>query len=153
MTSSVKDLLHKTEKLNQLQKFGAFFKLLFFTSVCKWLQIVCPDLYPSNSLTCVVCCDNKEACCRRWDMRVYSHGSSFMITAKKIKKIWLCLLKILSVYKYTSVPGRETMTAIKAYAISTYKKKSKSQPIDRCDTINRKLDMKISNYRYEHDKI
>lgn len=96
-----------TEKLNQPQKFGAFLELLFFTFTCKCLRLICPDLYPSSSLTGVVCCDNKETYCSQWDTRVHSHGSSFMIKAKKKKNAWLCLLKILSMYKYTSIPWGE----------------------------------------------
>lgn len=54
-----------------------------------------------------------------------SHGSSFMIKAKKNpkKSAWFCLLKILSRYKYTSMPSGETMILINMYTISTFKKK------------------------------
>lgn len=72
-----------------------------FTFTCKCLRLICPDLYPSSSLTWVVCCDNKEAYCSQWNTRVHSHGSSFMIKEKK--KAWLFLLKNLSIYKYINL--------------------------------------------------
>lgn len=47
-------------------------------------------------------------------------------------------------YKYTSMPSRETTISINTYAISTFKKKNPSQiqQADVIDRINRKSDMK-----------
>lgn len=103
ITSRAKDLLHMTEKLNQLQKFAAFLELLFFTFTCKCLRLIWPDLYPSTYLAVTI----KKPYCSQWDTRVhYTNSVSWSRPKEKKKKSMALFIKnIEHVQLYWSTSG------------------------------------------------
>lgn len=126
MISRVKDLLHMTEKLNQLQKSGAFLEHLFFTFTCKCLRLICPDLYLSRCLTWVFCYDNKETYCSQWDTRVH-HMNPVSWSRTKKKKSMALFIKNLEHVQLIGVPWGKICDSHKTCAISPYDKTSHNQ--------------------------
>lgn len=74
-----------------------------------------------------------------------------MMKAKK--KSTVLFIKSWSIFKYINMPSGETVILVCIYTISTYKEKFNSEPVERCEKVNRKSDKKISNYRYKYYKI